>query len=116
MPEWETGTRDVPELRDRGEEPQAPPEQPASSPEAESSPAVPASPAPLTALPEGVPEPAGQSTPPPAPRRSARVRATPKYLEDYIHHLVVYHLGGEGCSVCAESLHHSNQQPVKERE
>ena len=116
MPERETGTRDAPELSDQEEELQASPEQPASSAETEPSLAVPEAPAPPAALPEGVPEPVGQSTPPPVLRRSARVRATPKYLEDYIHHLVVYHLGGEGCSVCAESLHPSNQQPVKERE
>ena len=116
MPEWETGTRDFPEPEDRGEEPQGPLEQPASTPEAESSPDAPSPLAQQTTEPEGTAEPAGPTTPLPALRRSARVRAPPNYLEDYIHHLVVYHLGGEGCSICAESLHPLNRQPVKERE
>ena len=66
MPEWETGTRDFPEPRDQSEEPQDPLEQPASSPEAEPSPTVPESPALQAGKPESVPEPAGQTTPPPA--------------------------------------------------
>ena len=117
MPEWETGTRDCPEPGEPEEETQEPPRQLASPPEAEASSGRPSPPAQQAMEPESIAGPAEQTTPPPALRRSARVRALPKYLEDYIHHLVVHHLGGEGCSVCGnltESLHSITTQPARE--